>query len=70
MSISYSTPRRYVAWLLVYRPEGGGSINRNIPTRGAIIVPLLCGCTVFNYDDVKQAITRACGLEYLRVLTV
>ena len=23
--------------LLVYRPEGGGSINRNIPTRGVII---------------------------------
>ena len=25
--ISYGTPRRYVAG---YRPEGGGSINRNI----------------------------------------
>ena len=29
------TPRG--GMLLVYRPEGGGSIHRNIPTRGVII---------------------------------
>ena len=33
--ISIITPLR--GMLLVYRPEGGGSINRNIPIRGMII---------------------------------